>query len=264
MRTLLARNLRLYAAPLAAVCVGLFAFELLLVWVAARLDTGPGLRELLEAILPPDMRELVFAQLGLASFSGAVSFGFQHPVALAGSIAIIVALATVPAAERESGFLDLVLGRPVTRSRYLGATAVAVLLAAVLLPAALLAGAAAGMALVDAPSELPWPRYGPSAVGLAFLLLAVGSYALLFAGHARRRGIAIGRAVSLTLVFYWLDFMGAYWDALVDARKLSPFHYFAPGRALESGLGLRDPLALLSGAVIVTAAAFLVFRRQDL
>jgi ABC-type transport system involved in multi-copper enzyme maturation permease subunit len=264
IRALFLRNLRHHAVPLAAASAGLFLFELLLVWVAARLDTGPGLRQFLEALLPPDVRDVIFGQLGLASFSGAVSFGLQHPFTMVGAIAMVVTAATVPAAERETGYLDLILGRPVPRWRYLTAVALLVAFASLLLPGALLGGAAAGISLVDAPGELPWTRYAPAAAGLALLLLCVGAYTLLLATDARRRGVAVGRAVAFTLAFYWMDFMGAYWDVLVHARRMSPFHYLDPAGAVESGLSAGHVLALAGATVALGVAAFWSFRRQDL
>ena len=100
-RSLLLRALRHQGVLLGTVWITLFLFELLLVWVAARIDWGPGLSGLMEMFLPPDMREIVSSQFGLASFSGAVTFGFRHPLALIGATAFLIAAATTPAAERD-------------------------------------------------------------------------------------------------------------------------------------------------------------------
>jgi hypothetical protein len=99
---------------------------------------------------------------------------------------------------------------------------------------------------------------------MVLLLLAIGAYVLLFSTGAKRRGIAVAQAVGITLVFYWLDFMGDYWDLLETARFLSPFHYFDPAAAANSGLPLGDGTVLLGIFVVATAGAFWNFRRQDL
>jgi ABC-type transport system involved in multi-copper enzyme maturation permease subunit len=193
-----------------------------------------------------------------------VSFGFQHPFSLVAGAAMVMVMATVPAAEREAGLLDLILTRPLPRSRYLAATALLVLLSAILPPLALLAGSGLGLAVVEVPQGVSWADYIPSALALTLLLLAIGSYALLFSTEARRRGIAVGQMVGMTLLFYWLDFLGDYWDTLEVARLLSPFHYFDPARAARSGIPIQDYVVLGGVALLCTLGAFLNFRRQDL
>jgi len=106
---------------------------------------------------------------------------------------------------------------------------------------------------------------GLPSIRLALLLLlqAVGSYTLLFSTGGRRRGIATAQAVGLTLLFYWLDFMGDYWDLLGTARYLSPFFYFDPAQAAQTGLAMGDAWVLLGISLILVPAAFLNFQRQD-
>ncbi|MFH1764960.1 MAG: hypothetical protein ABIF09_12295 [Gemmatimonadota bacterium] len=208
--------------------------------------------------------DTILGQFGFTSFGGAMSFGYQHPMSLFAGIAMVTVMATIPVHERETGLLDLVLARPLPRARYLTATALLVFLAAILPPLALLAGGALGLAVVSAPEAVTWTGYLPSATGMALLLLAIGAYVLLFATGAKRRGTAIAQAVGMTLLFYWLDFMGDYWDLLQTARLLSPFHFFDPAEAARSGLPLRD-VAVLGGIFLAaTAGAFVNFRRQDL
>ncbi len=263
--TLFARNLRHQARLLAAMVVGLAIFEVLIAWVAAKIEAAEGLRGFLESILPPDAQEAVFSQFGLVSFPGAVAFGFVHPVAIVATAAFVIVVATIPAAERESGFLDLVLARPVPRSRYVLASAVLVVVGALVLPAALLGGAAVALGIVEVEDRLPLARYVPSAAGLTFLLLAVGGYALWFAAGAKRRGAAVGRAVGLTLAFYVLEYLADFWEPLDRIRWVSPFHYFKPiEAAVVPHTPLADPIVLGAAFVVLAAAAVVRFGRQDL
>jgi len=264
IRTLVMRGIRQHAGLLGVLSLGLVLFEWALVWVASRIEMGPSFRQMLGTLLPAGVVDTIVGQFGFASFGGAVSFGFQHPMSLFAGIAMVTVMATIPAHERETGLLDLVLARPLPRARYLTASALLILLAAVLPPLALLAGGALGLAVVTAPEAVTWTGYLPSATGLTLLLLAVGAYVLLFATNAKRRGIAIAQAVGITLLFYWLDFMGDYWDLLETVRLLSPFNFFDPAAAAQSGIPLRD-IAVLGGIVVAaTAAAFGNFNRQDL
>lgn len=262
--TLFRRNLRQHALLLGVLSLGLFLFELAVVWTAARMDMGPEFREFLAVILPPDLVDVVFNQFGFGSFAGTVSFGYQHPMTLVSGIAIMVVMATIPAQERESGFLDLVLARPLSRASYITSMVLQLLFASILTALVVLAGSAAGLALVAPPEPVLWTEYIPSAFGLFLILMAVGSYTLLFATGAKRRGIATAQAVGITLVFYWLDFMGDYWDLLETARSLSVFYYFDPAQAARDGIPIAS-IAVLGGIVLVAIPlAYLNFRSQDL
>ena len=259
------RRLRSHLPLLVVTLVAAAAFEVAVVSLIAAMDSGAGLRSLLTTVLPPGMQRLVFEQFGVGSFEGAVAFGFQHPIALIAAVALIAVVATVPAGERESGLMDLLLARPLPRERYLAASVALLVLATVLVPLALLGGAAVGMALVDAAGELPWTRYVPAAAGLAALLMVVSGYALLLGTVTRRRGTAVGWTVALSLLFYWLDLFAPFSDRLRTVRWLSPFSYYDPVRAaVGRGLGVRDPLTLLAAAVVLFALAFLSFRRREL
>jgi ABC-2 type transport system permease protein len=263
IRSLLLRGLRQHATLLLALGAGLFLFEWAVVWVAARIDMGPGFRQFLEALLPPDVLEVIFSQFGFGSFQGTVSFGFQHPFTLVAGIAMVTVLATVPAHERETGLLDLILARPLPRWTYLTASAIMVLLTTLLATLSVLGGAALGLAVVEPPQAVEWTAFLSSAGILGLLLLVVGAYGLLFATAARRRGVAVAQVVAVTLLFYWLDFMGEYWELLESARKLSPFHYFDPALAAESGVPPGAVMILAGVALVSALGAFLSFSRQD-
>jgi ABC-2 type transport system permease protein len=264
IRSLLLRHIRHHARLLASLWGGLFLLELVLVWIVSRVETSFGF-SMLEQIMPTELQEIISTQIGIFSFNGMIGFGFQHPVVLAGSIAFVTIAATIPAAERESGFLDLILARPVQRVRYFLAVLLLMILGAVILPLALLLGLALGTGSVESAGELPWTRYIPSATGLIMLLLAIGGYTLLFGVEARRRGSAAARAVGLTLVLFWLDLVANMWSVIQPLGYLSPFHYFEPIRAaVIPHTPVENPFVLLGIFVLGTLAALFRFQRQDL
>jgi len=247
-----------------ATAAGLVAFETLLTWASAQVERNAGLRALVQ-ILPPAVQDMLASQLAYVSFPGAVAFGFGHPVALAASISFVIVAATTPVAELETGFLDLVLARPVPRRGYLVASLASVALGSLIAPAALLAGAALGLSLVDLPSELPWTRYARSAVELGALLLGLGGCSMLLGAGAKRRGTAIGRAVGFTLGSFFLDFLAQLRSEIRWAQYLSPFHYFRPvPAAITPELPLVSLIALGGLFLVTTAIAFVVFERRDI
>jgi hypothetical protein len=265
IRALFWRSLRQHAVLLTVLFAAMVLVEFFLVWVSAQMDIGPEFQRFLEGFLPPEVTEMIFSQFGLTTFEGAVAFGYQHPFSLVGSIAMVVVAATLPAAEREKGLLELFLARPLPRALYLLSVLLFLVMVAMALPAGLLLGTALGLRVVESPADVGWIGYIPSALATALLLLAIGSYTLLFATGARRRGIAVAQGVAFTLLFYWMDFMGDYWDTLVYARKASPFFYFDPGRAsFGSGLSVTEITVLGSIAVVTALLAFYNFQKQDL
>jgi ABC-2 type transport system permease protein len=262
---LVRRNLRHHARLLLAMIFGLFVFEILVVWAAAAFEQGWGLRRLLEQVIPPQARPALGAQLGMVSFPAAAAFGFQHPATFVAAMAFMFVAGTIPADERESGFLDLVLARPVPRAHYFVAVLVLLVLGAALLPTALLTGAAVALVRIKIPDALPWWRYIPAAAGFAALLLAVGGCTLFFAAGARRRGQAIGRAVGLTLAFFVLEFLADFYESLARIRWLSPFHYFKPvPAAVVPHTPVENPVILLVAFAALSALALVRFQRQDL
>ncbi|MBT8397382.1 MAG: hypothetical protein HKO65_13930 [Gemmatimonadetes bacterium] len=264
IRALVVRGIRQHGRLIAALCAGLVLFEGAVVWAAASIGMGPEFQQLMTTLFPANVVDTIFSQFGFASFSGAISFGYQHPVTLVISVAIVTVLATVPAHERETGFLDLVLSRPLARGKYLAATTILLAIGSALPPIALLLGSAWGLEVVEASEGLGWKEYLPAAGVLALLLVTVGSYTLFFTSAAKRRGTAIAQSVGVTLVFYWLDFMGDYWDVLETPRLFSPFHYFDPAVAAGAGVPLGHLLVLSGITLTCTAAAFWNFSRQDL
>jgi len=95
----------------------LAAFQVMLVFVARFIANSGGFEQL-TALLPPFARELMGPYLtSFMSFAGIISAGYIDLGVLGALIAVTVAIGTVPAAEVESGFVDLLLARPLPRQR---------------------------------------------------------------------------------------------------------------------------------------------------
>jgi len=265
IRALFLRNLRQHAVLLAVLFVGLVLVEFFLIWVAAEMGIGPEFQQFLEGFLPPEITRMIFGQFGLTSFAGAVAFGYQHPFSVVASIAMVTVAATLPAAEREKGYLELFLARPLPRTRYIVSIGLFMALVAILLPAGLLTGTAIGLRVVEPLQEIGWVSYVPAALTMGLLLMAVGGYTLFLSTGARRRGTAVSQSVAFTLLFYWMDFMGDYWDALVYARKASPFYYFDPGQASFGAGPTAAEITVLSSITLgMLLLAMFNFQKEDL
>jgi ABC-type transport system involved in multi-copper enzyme maturation permease subunit len=138
------------------------------------------------------------------------------------------------------------------------------IVAAALLPLALLVGLIAGQAVVDPPNAIPWTRYVMSAVGLFTLLLAVGGLTLLLATGAQRRGLAVARAVGVILTVYVAEVFADLRAGLDVLHWTSPFHYYDPIRSAVAGVTpARNFLILLGVFGVTTTLAFFLFERRD-
>jgi ABC-2 type transport system permease protein len=257
------RNFRHAERLLVTLCVATAAAEVLFVHVAAALDMGPGVANMVQ-MLPGSVRAMFGEQLALASFSAAIAFGFQHPAIVGAGLAFVIAACTIPAAERESGVLDLLLARPIPRWRYLASVLALALVGVLLFLLTLLVGNAVGLATVTVPSELPWTRYASSAAGLGILLFAFTGIALALGATARRRGQAIARIVGLVLTLYLVDVFAERLAWMAWLRWASPFHYFRPVQsAVFQQTSLMNLAVLVAIGVVCAAVAFVRFERED-
>jgi ABC-2 type transport system permease protein len=206
-----------------------------------------------------------FGSGSLLTLPGAITIGFQHPLAIAflGIFAIGATTGAI-AGERERGTLEVLLARPISRrTLYLTVAGAVVVLLAVEL-ASLLAGQWTGILLTGVADQID-----SSAVWLIFVngLLLWGAFAafgLATSVSFDRHGPAIGLAMAFLLVNYFLEILGSLWTDVAWSQEYSLFHHFQPGELLT---GTADPIdfVILGIAVAVPVIyGLVVFPRRDL
>ena len=95
----------------------LAAFQVLLALAAAGTAAAGDVRAAREPD-PGFVRELFgTALVSMMSFSGIMALGYYHVAIVAVLVGLVVAIATEPAGEVETGFADLVLARAGVRAR---------------------------------------------------------------------------------------------------------------------------------------------------
>jgi len=266
---LVGRNLRRMGVILIVALPALLLFEVGLVHIAAEFEAtqfagGAGFEGLVD-MLPGFLQDLVNSQIDDFSTAALVGVGFQHPVTVTLSITLTVLFAVIPAADRESGLLDLILSTPVTRGRYLAGSVICVVLIAVLLPAAVLAGGAIGLAMVEVPGAPSIEPHVHTALSMAGLLLAIGGMALWLSVGARRKGQAMARTAVLVLPLWALDFLSYLWDGFDAIRWISPFAYIDPMPGPVVSTRVEYGGWVLLGVFVVTASlAARRFAKADL
>ncbi len=112
---LVRHSARRFRAPVAIAAAALGAFQVLLC-LAARELQREGMFQQILGLIPPFARELFGPVLvSMMSFPGIMALGYYHVAIVAVLVGLVIAIATEPAGEVESGFADLVLARAVPR-----------------------------------------------------------------------------------------------------------------------------------------------------
>ena len=245
----------------------LAALQLVLIFVAGALHTT-GAFEQLSTLLPPFARELLGPSFAVVlSFSGIVCMGYFEVAVMGALIALAVTLGTVPASEVETGFMDLILARPLARHWIITRTIMLTTLVSAALLLLMVGGTWAGLALF-APKGVPWPSatlIDSLAVNLGMLTLSWGGVAMAIGAASRRRSVAAGSAGLLALTTFLLDYVARLWQPAEKIAWLSPFRYYNPFDLITGNpLPIKNLVVLGSVAVAGFAAAYVLFARRDI
>jgi hypothetical protein len=236
------------------------------VLIARSIDQA-GEFEQLATLLPPFVRALLGPSLAsVMSFGGVVCLGYFDLAIVIALLALTIALATVPASEVESGFVDLILARPLRRHWVITRTIALVLLAIVFMMSVMLAGTWNGLLLL-APGDDRWPK--PSV--LCSLVLDLGSLMLCWGGVALALGAACRRTVAsavtglLALASLLLDLTGRLWPPAERFAWLSPFRYFIPfDLVMGTALPIENVIVLWAIAMTGFVLAYYFFSQRDI
>jgi len=262
---LLSLSLKRARTLLVATGLLLAAFQVLLVLIASSIH--PSKFEDLAALLPPFVRALLGpAVASVMSFGGIVCLGYFDLAIVAALLALIIALATLPASEVETGFADLILARPLRRHWIITRTIALVLISTLMMVALMMAGTWVGLAML-APDDAQWPSsmmIGSLALNLGMLMLCWSSVALALAA-ACRRSVASATTGLLALAALLLDLTARLWPAAEPFAWLSPFRYFIPfDLVMGTALPVENILVLWAIAMSGFTVAYLLFSQRDI
>jgi ABC-2 type transport system permease protein len=266
MTALLGRSFRRARALLISLAAVLVLFQALVVTAAEYLEKQQGFAQIV-ALLPVLAQQLMGAIF--SSFAAMVAFGYFHPVVVIVFVGLAIVMASEPAADVESGVVDLVLGRPVARA-HLVSRSVLVLILATGGIAALMVTASRLSTATIAPAHaatIPLPTLLRLAANLVAVSWVAGAFALAAAAVVGRRGTAVGSAGIVALVAYLLNVLAELWPRVRPYGKLSPFHYYQP-MTIINGSGVAawatDVAILLVASACLIAFAYAAFARRDL
>ncbi|MGH2357068.1 MAG: ABC transporter permease subunit, partial [Candidatus Limnocylindria bacterium] len=236
---LLLQTLRWQRARLAIVALAAFGWGMLIpLFYAVFSDV---LRDLANSgAIPNEL--LNFGSGSFYTMPGAITIGFQHPLAIA-MVGIFAtgATATAIAGERQRGTLEVMLSRPLSRTTVYVTLAVALLVAIGVVLAALLAGIGAGSVVQGLAAEFDAGRL-PLVFAVGLLLWgAFAAFGLAASVSFDRPGPAVGLSLAYLVVNYFLEILGSLWTDVAWSQEYSLIHHFQPGEILTGAL---DPLDL--------------------
>ena len=263
---LLLHSLRRARTLVLAMGALLGAFQVVLILVARSIQRSGGFDQLVN-LLPPFAREMMGPSLAsFMSFAGIVCLGYFHLSVMGSLLALTIGLATVPASEVETGFIDLILSRPLARQWIITRTIVATTLCLAVVLCLMMAGTWAGLYGL-APSHAAWPpaKFIRSlALNLGLLMLCWAGIAAAIGATSSRRGVAAGFTGLIALAAFLLDYVGRLWQAAEKAAWLSPFRYYNP-LDLVMGKSLPEKNLAVLGAIAAVgfAMAYVLFARRD-
>jgi ABC-2 type transport system permease protein len=264
---LVAHSLKRVRTLVLTMGVLLACFQAILIVVARSIQRSSGFEQL-SAMLPSFARELMGPSLtSFMSFDGFVCLGYFHLSVIGSLVALAITLATMPTSEIETGFMDLILSRPLSRHWIITRTIIAVTLSLTVVLALMMLGTWTGLKTL-APQGVGWPSVKlvlSLATNLGLLLLCWSGVAMAIGSASRRRGVAGALAGLLALATFLLDYIGRLWQPAEAVAWLSPFRYYSP---FELVMGNPLPLKHLVVLVGISAAGFVasyvLFSRRDI
>ncbi|GAB3971455.1 hypothetical protein GCM10029978_046670 [Actinoallomurus acanthiterrae] len=165
--------------------------------------------------------------------------------------------------DEESGYLDLLLAHPISRTRLLLHRFTALATGAVIIATAVLAAMLAVRTSADLDS-VTIGAFTAQTLNLALLAILFGALATgIGAATGKNRATVFGITAGLGVATYALHGfapqIGADW-----LRYLTPFHYYIGGEPLKNGFQVADIVVLAGAAVVFVAAGNWRFGHRDL
>lgn len=165
--------------------------------------------------------------------------------------------------EEESGTLELLLARPVSRTKLLAAKALAGLIIIVAVSSTALASTLIICKLVKL--EIPPGRVVVTTLACLVLALVFGALAFAMGALGRWAKLAsVGLSVIIALGGYIVSSLAGAVEWLRWPAKFFPYHYYRPTQTLAGIYVWRNILLLLSIITVLLIIAWQGFRRRDI
>ena len=264
---LLAHSLKRARMLVLVMGVLLAGFQIFLTLIGRSLHQSNAFDQI-SSLMPPFMRQLMGPSfMGLMSFAGIIAIGYFHIAIMGSLVGLIISLATLPASEIETKFIDSILARPLARHWIITRTIALVIICTLVVLIFMMLGTWIGLATL-APADAIKPSASlilSLAVNLGALMLCWSGVGLAISSASRRRTVAGALTGFLALATFLLDYIARAWSPAASVGWVSPFRYYNP---LDIIMGLDVPAyhlwVLIGIALAGFVAAYVSFSRRDI
>jgi ABC-2 type transport system permease protein len=256
-------------ALLSALCLLMFAFAWIYVWLVSKIER-PALLSFFTSALK-DFEPLSAVPFNdVVTPAGVIALAFIHPLVQFAFVVWAAARGSdVVAGELERGTLEMLVAQPVSRSAIFISKVAVAILGLIAISAALWAGISVGIRVV-VPDDPVWPGlFLPAALnvfGLGFTVLGIAALVSSVDRYRWRTIGIVGAVYAVSIVADVIARMARGWEWV---RYLTIFTPFEPQRLVAkpgeawSILAQHNGVLLLLGAVCLLAAG-VIFARRDL
>lgn len=199
------------------------------------------------------------------SLGGAIALGYVHPISIIlVSIFAIGFSTSAVAGERQRGTLEVLLARPLSRTRLYANLLIADLLFVGIVLIAASVGTIIGSAAVGVLADLPLARLPVLWLNGMLLWGAFGAIGLAASVSFDRLSPAIGATVAIVIVSYFLEILGSLWPDAAGLQKYSLFHYLTSRDILAGTVDVAGLALLAIVAAVAIGYSLVEFPRRDL
>ncbi len=200
------------------------------------------------------------------SISGAVAFGYNHPLVLIFLAIIAIMLpAKHIASEIEGGTLELLFSLPVKRLEITFSLWLFSLFALLIVIVGCWIGTFVGTLVYPQFSDLSFSRLILTGINLWLLMVTINAYTFFLAAYATEGNQVTLRAAGITLLFYFLNYIAKLWPKISFLNYASIFNYYQPQKVMTGQPGFSVNIAVLSVLIIVfITLAFWRMNRRDI
>ncbi len=191
---------------------------------------------------------------------------WAHPILLALVLShVLICCTRLPSGEVDRGTIDIALGLPITRWRWMWTETVICVVASMIVVTLALVGSFIGSSIAGGERGLSLISAGMIYVNLLGLCLAFGSAAWLFSSLGDRRGKVLTISFILIVVSLLVSYLEQLWDPAGYVAWLSALSYYRPVNILrDAQWPMRDIVVLYAAALVLWGSASVVFCRRDL
>lgn len=191
---------------------------------------------------------------------------WAHPILLAIVLShALISCTRLPSGEVDRGTIDVALGLPITRWRWMWTDTLVCVLGSMTVIGMALIGSYVGSSIAEGDRGLSLSVAAMIYVNLLGLCLVFGSAAWLLSSLGDRRGKAITMAFVLIVVSFLVSYLEQLWDPAGYVSWLSALSYYRPLVILRDGAWpVGDLMVLYGAAAVLWGSAAAVFCRRDL